>query len=266
MAAINMDIVEKGKSVHNVAYSQELLQASVSKLEEALQLIGSGYKPKKVSRLPDNTPNQCSVCHTGIEEIQRPVFGLRFSHEPHLVQQKLACSTCHSNAKRHGELTASKETCAPCHHKNIQKSCGTCHELQKTVYEGGTANSFELRKSVMAEAGVECIGCHEEAKKQIFRSDGRKCADCHDKAYTEMFDQWQSSFKDKVGALKSAISSLKNRSLSQDQKDQLQKIEQAVETLELDGSAGVHNPVSCEDALTSYKKMIDSLGKSVSNE
>lgn len=265
-AAFNMDIVEKGKSVHNVAYSQELLLASFSKLEEALQLIGSSYKPEKLSRLPDTTPNQCSVCHIGIEEIPRQVFGLRFSHEPHLVQQKLACATCHSNAKRHGELIASKQTCAPCHHKNVQKGCGTCHELQKTVYEGGAVNSLKLSKSVMAEAGVECVGCHEDAKKQISRSDGRKCADCHEKAYSEMYNQWQSSFKESVGALKSAIGSLESRGFSQDQKDQIQKMERAIEIFELDGSKGVHNSVSIEEALTSAKKMLDSMGKSTPDE
>ena len=64
-------------------------------------------------------------------------LGLMFPHKNHVVGQKLDCATCHSNARRHGELTATKASCAPCHHQDPKRDCAECHPFQKTVYEGG---------------------------------------------------------------------------------------------------------------------------------
>jgi predicted translin family RNA/ssDNA-binding protein len=68
-AAFNIDIVEKGKSVHNMNYSQELLQTSYNTIVEALRIIGSSYKPEIAFITSKELPTQCSNCHAGIEEI-----------------------------------------------------------------------------------------------------------------------------------------------------------------------------------------------------
>ena len=99
-ARFNIDIVERGKSVHNMTYSQELLTASLGKVRDALAAVGSSSRPEAMTLLTRETPNACLTCHAGIEEIDAPVFGLSFPHRKHAVAQKLACATCHSNARR----------------------------------------------------------------------------------------------------------------------------------------------------------------------
>lgn len=108
-AAFNIDIVERGKSVHNMTYSLELLRASYDNLVEALRLISSSYKPEIFLASAKEVPTQCSNCHAGIEEINTQIFGLDFFHKKHLIEQKIQCSTCHSNVRKHGEFVASKK-------------------------------------------------------------------------------------------------------------------------------------------------------------
>ncbi len=261
-AAFNIDVVERGKSVHNITYSQELIAACFSRLGEALQLIGSSYRPEKLAISTAAVPNQCTVCHTGIEEISGQVFGLRFSHEKHLVEQKLACSNCHSNVKRHGELIATKASCAPCHHEEPKRDCGACHEIQKTIYQGGDRDDLKLSKSVMFEAEVDCAGCHKNAQGHVVRSDGKTCANCHEPSYSAMFREWQSSITSLVKSIRTSMEELKKQNPAQDQKNLLQQIESGLLSIEIDGSLGVHNYGALEEVLTSYKKMIDSMAKS----
>ena len=258
-AAFNIDIVERGKSVHNVEYSQELLSASYNKVVEALNVIGSSYKPERFLGVAKEIPTQCSNCHAGIEEISSQIFGLNFPHEKHLIEQKIQCSTCHSNVRKHGEFVATKHSCATCHHKDTKKDCTSCHQLQKTFYQGGQLDGYTLSKDIMFEAEADCIDCHLGPKNQIFRSDANKCVDCHDEDYKEMFSEWQNSVKDLIGLLKTSLKEKKKLSLTQDEKTQILKIEQILQKIELDGSYGIHNYSSIEETLTRGKKTLESL-------
>ncbi|MBK8553542.1 MAG: hypothetical protein IPL53_21765, partial [Ignavibacteria bacterium] len=60
-------------------------------------------------------PNECYRCHSGIQEISVKKYGMNFSHNKHIVENKVACERCHSNVNKHGELTMSKESCNSCH-------------------------------------------------------------------------------------------------------------------------------------------------------
>jgi nitrate/TMAO reductase-like tetraheme cytochrome c subunit len=260
-AAFNIDVVEKGKSVHNMAYSQELLSASYSKLQEALQLINSSSKLESFVASAKEVPTQCSYCHTGIEEITVPIFGLNFPHKSHLFEQKIQCSTCHSNIQKHGELTASKQSCAGCHHQDPKKDCGICHLLQKTFFQGGSSAEVEIPKDKMFEAGVDCSGCHVNAEKQIIRPDGKKCVDCHENKYADTFTEWQNSIKALIHEIKAAFKEKEKTRLFDQEKTQLLKAHQALEKIELDGSFGVHNYPFLEEALTNLKNTVNSLGK-----
>jgi len=143
-----------------MTYSQELLRASYDNLVEALRLISSSYKPEIFLASAKEVPTQCSNCHAGIEEINTQIFGLDFFHKKHLIEQKIQCSTCHSNVRHHGEFVASKQGCAVCHHKDIEKDCTVCHQLQKTFYEEGQLSGEKIPEDIMFEAEVECTGCH----------------------------------------------------------------------------------------------------------
>ncbi|MFB0566918.1 MAG: cytochrome c3 family protein [Candidatus Aminicenantaceae bacterium] len=258
-AAFNIDIVEKGKGVHNVAYSQELLSASYKKVVEALRLINSRYKPESFLAVAKEIPTQCSNCHTGIEEINREIFGLIFPHKRHLIEQKIQCNTCHSNVRKHGEFIASKQSCAVCHHKDTEKDCTTCHQLQKQFYEGGNLDGYEIPKDIMSEAEAECVDCHLGPQNQIIRSQANKCLDCHDEEYRETFSEWQNSVKNLIESVRTSLKEKKKIKLSGREKAQLLNAENTLKKIELDGSSGIHNYSAIEEILTNLKQKLQSL-------
>jgi len=265
-AAFNIDIVERGKSVHNMTYSLELLRASYDNLIESLSLINSSYKPKVFLASADEVPTLCSNCHAGIEEINTQIFGLDFPHKSHLIEQKIECDACHSNVRRHGEFVATKKGCAVCHHKEPEKDCTICHQIQKTFYQGGQLNGQKIPEDIMFEAEVECTGCHLSPQDQIYRSDRNKCVDCHDEDYSEMYSEWQNSVKDLIRTLKNSLAEKKRLSLTKEEKAQLLEIEKSIKNIELDGSSGIHNYMSIEEMLTIFKNSLQSLGKNSHNE
>jgi len=260
-AAFNIDIVERGKSVHNVEYSQELLSASYNKIVEALRTIGSAYKPEPSLAVAKEVPTQCYNCHAGIEEIDKQIFGLDFPHKNHLIEQKIKCSNCHSNVRKHGEFVATKQSCALCHHKDTKKNCTGCHQLQKAIYEGGELNSYDIPADIMFEAKASCTDCHLGPENQIVRSEANKCLDCHDEEYGEIFTEWQNSVKELIDSVKASLKEKRKLTLSSEDKAQLLHIEKTLQKIELDGSSGVHNYSFVEETLTNLEKILTSLGK-----
>jgi len=252
-AAFNIELVEKGKSVHNVAFSQELLMAAYTKMLEALSTVNSRYKPESFSLAAEAIPTQCANCHAGIEEINKEIFGLDFPHKKHLVEQRIDCSICHSNVRKHGEFIATKQSCATCHHKDTQIDCGSCHRLQETFYQGGKMNGQEIPKDIMAEAEVECLDCHLGDNKQIFRPGKGKCAECHDDDYAEMHTEWQASVKDLISSITNSIKEKRNLELTPQERNNLRKIERELEKIKLDGSIGIHNYMFIEETLAALK-------------
>jgi nitrate/TMAO reductase-like tetraheme cytochrome c subunit len=250
-ARFDIDVVEKGKSVHNMAYSQELLSAALERIREALAAAGSAYKPEAKSlRLTRETPNACLTCHAGIEDVAASAFGLPFSHRTHVVGRSLDCATCHSNAVRHGELTATKASCAPCHHEPLRKSCGQCHPFQKTVYEGGTLGDVQVPKDIMAEAGAVCADCHLDKSKKVVRPDGGACVACHDESYRATFSEWRAAIRGRVDEIRAALHVLYKRPLTEAEKAEAGRIEEALRTVDLDGSTGIHNHLFLDGQLT----------------
>jgi len=251
-AAFNIDVVEKGKAVHNITYSQELLLAAFGQLEEALKLIGSSYRPAKLLV-------ECSQCHAGIEEINREVFGMSFPHKTHVVGGKMECGLCHSNSRRHGEFISSKKSCAVCHHQDTGKNCGSCHVIQKALYGGGVFSGWDVPQDIMAEAGVECDSCHERRGGGISRSDAAGCVNCHEESYKETFVEWQSTYRELQNTLESAIAEKKKQELSREGKARLVEIEKSVRKFEQDGSMGIHNSQFIQDVLTKLTRAIQSI-------
>ncbi|MFQ6108403.1 MAG: cytochrome c3 family protein [Candidatus Aminicenantales bacterium] len=253
-AAFNIDIVERGKGVHNVAYAQELLSASYNRITEALQLIGSSYKPESFLGVSKEIPTQCSNCHAGIEEINKEIFGLEFPHQKHLIEQKIQCDTCHSNARKHGEFIASKHSCAVCHHKDTEKDCTVCHKLQKTFYQGGSLDGQGIPADIMAEADVQCTDCHLGPQNQIIHPDKNKCLDCHEEDYSEIFDEWQNTTQEMIQFLQASLKEKKKLPLSQQEKARVSEMESLLNAIALDGSHGVHNYLFVEEMLSGLKE------------
>lgn len=258
-ASFNMDIVDRGKGVHNVTYSQELLVAGYSKILDALKLVASTYKPEGFVTEAEVVPTECVNCHAGIEEINEQIFGLNFPHEKHLIEQNIKCDTCHSNVRKHGEFIATKHSCAVCHHKDTNKDCTTCHTLQTAIYKGGTLDGESVPEDIMAQAGADCVDCHLSAEEKIVRSDKNKCLDCHDEGYEEMHTEWQKSIKNLLQTVKTLLEDKQKLSLTDEQKTMLSKARQFLLNIEQDGSLGIHNYLFIEETLTSLKKSLDFL-------
>jgi len=255
-ALFNIELVDSGKSVHNVSYSQELLSAAYRKVLEALSTIESSYKPEPFEAAPKEIPTECSNCHAGIEEINASVFGLLFPHKRHLIEQQISCDTCHSNVRSHGEFIATKQSCAACHHKDTTKDCTTCHTLQKTLYQGGTWNGYEIPGDIMFETGAECTDCHLNEKNAVFRSGKQKCLDCHEEGYDVMFIDWQDSIAALIQSLTDSLNEKKKLTLTGQERQSLQNIERILQKIMLDGSSGVHNYMFVEEWLTTQIKRI----------
>jgi nitrate/TMAO reductase-like tetraheme cytochrome c subunit len=259
-AAFNMDIVERGKSVHNIKYSQELIAAAWGQVNDALRMIASAYVPEKIVFQASAGETPCLSCHTGVEELSGSVFGLTFPHRSHLLKQNLECYTCHSNVRIHGEFVATKKTCAACHHQNPKQDCAVCHTLQKTLHEGGTLEGVPVVKDAMAEAGIDCAACHLDAKNRLERSDAGKCVECHGKEdYRKTFADWQASIKNLSTDLQAALRGVRKPGLSDEQIKLVQKTEDFLKKVVFDGSWGVHNFAYLRDDLTNSLKTIKSL-------
>ncbi|MGB7295473.1 MAG: NapC/NirT family cytochrome c [Candidatus Aminicenantales bacterium] len=258
-AAFNIDVVEKGKAVHNITYSQELLLAAFGRIEEALALVGSSYRPAKFLIETAAAPGECSQCHAGIEEIDAEIFGMSFPHKTHVVGRKMECDLCHSNARRHGELTSSKKSCAVCHHGDATKDCGRCHIVQRALYEGGAFDVWDVPKDIMAEAGAECEACHEHRDGRVSRSDASGCVNCHEESYKETFLEWQTTYRELRNNLEAALAAKKKEGLNREGRARLAGIERSIQKLDQDGSSGIHNSQFVQDILTKLAREIQSI-------
>jgi hypothetical protein len=114
----------------------------------------------------------------------------RFSHERHA---KVACSSCHSAKRSHGEVTLKRpEGCLACHHGTEQKAeCTTCHARDRLPAH---TLSTSLRMSVRASAAeralpfrhqdharTSCQTCHTAS---LTLAAARDCASCHREHHT----------------------------------------------------------------------------------
>jgi nitrate/TMAO reductase-like tetraheme cytochrome c subunit len=260
-AAFNIDVVDRGKSVHNIAYSQELLSSAFARIKEALKAVGSGYSPVSASFQPARIPTLCANCHTGIEDVRKDIWGLSFPHRPHLLDRNLSCDQCHSNIRRHGELIASKAGCTACHHQDTKRNCTDCHLLQKTLSEGGQLDGLTVLRDSMSEAGVACTDCHLDSQHKIFRSDAGKCVECHEEGYRQTFSQNKQEIAALLQSLEEAIALGKKLSLSAEEKASLAAAERLLRLIKEDGSRGAHNVSAIKSVLTTFTEKVKSLGQ-----
>jgi hypothetical protein len=250
-ALFNIEVTEKGKVVHNVAYSLELLYSGYEKMQKALQTIESRYQPPKFTIAREEIPTQCSNCHAGIDEINAEIYGLDFPHDVHLIDQKISCDKCHSNIRKHGEFIATKQSCAECHHKESEKECTDCHQVQKTLYQGGVFNGQMVPGDIMFEAGAGCTDCHLGEGGQVIRSGKSECLNCHEEEYAEIYEEWRSSVQDLMETMTSQLKQYKKS--TDPNKANITDLEQLLRMIKLDGSLGIHNYLFIE------KILIDSL-------
>ncbi len=261
-ARYNYQLVEYGKSVHNITYADKLLQAAYRSLGSALQAAGSGYQLPVYPWSDQVVPSECANCHSGIEEVTVQVFGLHFEHRRHLKDVGLDCKACHSNMRVHGEMILGRQDCLSCHHQPeriAEETCAPCHETQQSVYEG-TAFAAGT-KDVMFEAEIGCRGCHVDENDRIVRPGGQVCVGCHEEGYDELLSQWQSSTGEMLEEIESLLSRLESAKLGRAENETIRAAWAALDLFAADGSKGVHNSAMAEEYLSRVVSNLEKLLK-----
>lgn len=238
----NIDLVTRGKSVHNVQFADRLLAEAYSQLGQVATVTRPGTRLPSFSPSTANIPLECSACHYGQEEVDVKAFGWVFPHKKHIVDNQLKCVKCHSNMRRHGELIVAKSDCMGCHHRDPKKPCGNCHRLQAQVYSGTVDLLAAPEPSEMYQAEVDCVSCHVEGDR-IVRPNASACANCHDKGYTRTLADWQRSTRDALDTAEELVRRARGSSGSE-------RLRKAAELIRRDGSLGVHNHGLVETLLT----------------
>jgi hypothetical protein len=254
-AEYNINLVKNGKGVHNIEYSDKLLQAGFLDLKEALKLISSNKKLPDMKLATDSIPSECVGCHIGILDVSVEIYGLKFSHRIHTIQNKLRCYDCHSNAVKHGQLIKKKDECTECHHRDKSGlNCVKCHELQARIYDG-SYNSLN-QPSVMSVAEVKCADCHIKDGGKVSRPQKENCRKCHDAGYDNKLSEWQKQIKQDINDLKNIIENIPRTKINDKISENIKNVNNLIDDINRDRSFGAHNYELLSAKLNEYKKMI----------
>jgi len=244
-----LHIVEVGKTVHNIRYSDELIRLGHEKLNGALKIANVSWR-LPAYEVSQNVPGDCASCHSGVDVLKTSFQGETFSHDDHVAKQQLKCSKCHSNERRHGELVASRESCSSCHHRGKQ-TCESCHDEEQAIYSG----SF-LGKDApdpMFDEELECIDCHESENGIALPAES-VCLDCHDEGYDETAREWKAEVAGLIAEIRTMIRERGNVAEDASIKD----IPALLDTIERNGGQGAHNFDLIQDLLEDAKTRLQS--------
>jgi len=247
-ATYNVEIVRSGKSVHNVQYAHALHNVAHTKLAEAAGILEVKLPQEAAAIDEELIPTECANCHFGIEETERPIYGLTFKHNVHVADNQFDCSLCHSNTRRHGELSITKAECADCHHASDSIDCGGCHTLQYSMM-AGTPDFYDKEvEGIMPFLAEDCLSCHEVEAATVKRPVGETCNNCHGEGYEFMLTDWLDDGKQRVTDLTKAVQE-KIRNPGGLDRSKLRTMEQWLRNFQTDGSRSVHNRELFDDAL-----------------
>ncbi|CUS77937.1 Class III cytochrome C family protein [Candidatus Kryptonium thompsonii] len=238
-------IVESGKAVHNITYSDQIISKGYEYLAEALKIAKVNYNLPKFFA-SSKVPSECANCHTGIENISKAIYGTVFSHAKHVQENGLKCNTCHSNARKHGELVLTKDKCNSCHHqKQTAQDCKSCHKISTEIYYGTFMS--KMSPDVMNQAGIECVDCHVVNAK-VIKPDETICLNCHDSGYDKMALEWKNE-------VRKLISEVKRLSQNYEGKDR-SEILGIVSGIEKWSASGIHNYNLVTEVLRDIKRRL----------
>jgi len=231
----NINLVKTGNLIHNVAYSDELLQNSFDHFVAINRNLNLNLDlPTYIKYGDQKIPSECSNCHYGIESVEITVFGREFSHSKHLREGKDHCNRCHTNQVKHGELRLSAlEDCNSCHHR-VETECSACHSYQAAVYEG--TFSAESEPDIMYDEDIACEDCHAGGRMGITRNTIENCIDCHDDSYEDLVYETQTEVRHRLESIQAAVAGIQGDS------QEKTAISTSLKQIQMDGSYGAHNP------------------------
>jgi nitrate/TMAO reductase-like tetraheme cytochrome c subunit len=240
-ANYNYDLVRTGRPIHNIVYANALLGAAHGMLQEFFAIVNPQYRLAAMEMGSEVVPSSCVNCHSGIEEIDATVFGIRFSHKRHLFGAKQTCGRCHSNQRKHGELIVQRSDCLGCHHSQQEKDCGYCHTAQASLVMGGTDLLPLEEPDMMYSGGVGCRDCHELPDRSITKPVPQRCAGCHDESYADTEREWLSEFAALLASVEEQFARAGSLPASAERDGIIEEIGSHLEAVKADGSRGSHN-------------------------
>jgi hypothetical protein len=186
--------VVNAHGVHNINYALRLLEKSAAWAEQAKSEVVPGYQSRKVELVKYGCT---TLCHVD-QELKTVPFSPRidFPHEPHVVENELACNACHGEGIDHGRVIL--QACNECHHGSGEGkvTCQDCHENVAKIFQGKAGRGVPPMPSVKAE-GMECINCHGEVSEgndTTFKGIQSACGECHEEEknkYEQMVVTWK---------------------------------------------------------------------------
>lgn len=236
-----IELVNRGKAVHNIRFSEELLSEAGKRMSEVVEMIGVDYEVSEFERSANVIPGDCINCHVDVVDDVVTIFGLEYSHEKHLVKVELECKTCHSNVNRHGELKLEKTQCLSCHHTQEEKECSYCHEIQFQFYSGEISGYSDLEPDIMFEEEISCNECHRNDLGNIVRTPIEQCVECHDDDYGHMVSEWKEINIGLIEDITNNIILLNNQKLMKSEINRIREAKKLLSIINRDGSYGLHN-------------------------
>jgi nitrate/TMAO reductase-like tetraheme cytochrome c subunit len=246
-------LVEVGKAVHNMQFSDQLVGKGYQSLNSALEIVGADFRLTGWDTA-SVVPSECANCHVSGEAVATSFQGLPFSHNNHVVEREISCKTCHSNVSQHGELVVTKQQCNTCHHDEDRvkdlDNCQSCHETQQAIYSGSYMGmDFP---DMMFEEDILCEDCHGGGD-EIARPDPSICTDCHDDEYADMPAEW----KAEVTAGASALRSVMENVPPAERGGTYLRASQLLDDLERGGGNGAHNFEMLVEMLEDFKEALE---------
>ncbi|MGQ0719984.1 MAG: cytochrome c3 family protein [Candidatus Eiseniibacteriota bacterium] len=204
LALRHWHMVDAGNGVHNIPAAHALLRQALGEAGKSWKAAGR-EAPQPPSLAPDPAEETCARCHYGIEASRTDVGGVEFDHRTHVIEQGLACASCHSpndlflDDRRtfdpaHGS-TVSLAECARCHHAGADaSSCGTCHSDEELArgrpvtlsvsVGGGSPRPREVSWVHDGHRDVACDRCHGITPAGGITAGGESCRTCHSEHHT----------------------------------------------------------------------------------
>lgn len=256
-ARMNIDLVRKGKSVHNMSYADALLNVAHTKIGEGLKKAGSSMTLPSFADASTIIPSECATCHVSLQVEDVEVFGVDFSHESHVIDHDVNCQKCHSNRRTHGQLILNRGECLDCHHdQKKEKKCEECHDVTAALYTGDLSVLDEPVPDVMFEAELDCFSCHAVEGGQIAQSTKAHCLNCHDEGYDEMMVEWQTETQTRLNAVTEKRKTIITENLDESQVAALNRVDQIITIIHQDGSLGVHNYMLVDQLLSEVQEAL----------
>ena len=245
-------LIETGKAVHNIKYSDDLIVAADSLLNHAMKIAKLKVRFEQKKNI---VPSECSNCHAGIENVTVKYKGFNYPHRTHVVENKMSCYECHSNKTKHGEVIYKANKCNSCHHsESNQDKCSECHKGETSIYAGKAfgANS----PGPMKQADVGCVDCHVNEGK-VIRPRTDVCENCHEKDYNDIAKEWQSEYLSGLNDLMNKMAKLNHAK----QNKAVSKLKEDVDFVRYHAGKGVHNHELLMERLDKLNGRADALLK-----